>query len=77
MLAGVIKHGKLENHRTEWRFCSENHLFLWSICQQAMFDFRRVKRDWLASLVPMVQLLTMDQPTLIHLALAVQSCGLV
>ena len=40
--SGVIKHGWLENPRTEWRFQCENHWEKWWICQQAMFVYRRV-----------------------------------
>ena len=38
----AIKHGVLENPRTEWRFIARKITDQWSIFQHAMFDYRRV-----------------------------------
>ena len=40
--AGFIKHGWLENPPGMEVFSWENHWFLWSIFQHAMFDYQRV-----------------------------------
>ena len=43
--SGVIKHGVLENPRTEWRFLARKSTDKWSIFQHAMFDYQRLKLD--------------------------------
>ena len=40
----VIKHGWVENPRTEWRFLARKITDNWSILQHTMFDYRRVRR---------------------------------
>ena len=51
---------RLENPRTEWRFYEENRLFLWSIFQLAVFDYRRVSVNKIVGCLERISLINDD-----------------